>query len=197
MMAVESDRASAQRDRILNAARRCFIEHGFHAASMASIAEAADISAGLIYRYFDSKSAIILAIIERQLVEQRADIAALQPGVDFVHSLREVITRWRAGEEQGMSPALFMEMSALGTRDSQIGHALRHADQLTRSDLAHWLQQRAASTGASLSESAASTKAFVLQCLIEGLALRIVREPDVDDACLAATLELSLPPLLQ
>ncbi len=53
-------RAEAQRDRILCAALKCFIEHGFHAASMANIAETAQMSAGLMYRYFDNKNAIVL-----------------------------------------------------------------------------------------------------------------------------------------
>ena len=44
-----SSRADAQRDRILCAALKCFIEHGFHAASMASIADTAQMSAGLMY----------------------------------------------------------------------------------------------------------------------------------------------------
>ena len=61
-----SDRACAQRERILDAAQKCFVSHGFHAAGMALIAETANMSPGLIYRYFDSKSTIILAIIERQ-----------------------------------------------------------------------------------------------------------------------------------
>ena len=39
-------RAEAQHERILSAAQQCFIEHGFHAASMASIAETAEMSAG-------------------------------------------------------------------------------------------------------------------------------------------------------
>ena len=56
-------RAARQRERILEAAEKCFIESGFHAASMAHIADTAGISAGLIYRYFESKSAIVRAII--------------------------------------------------------------------------------------------------------------------------------------
>ena len=60
-------RAAKQRERILDAAEVCFIQHGFHAASMAGIAQTADMSAGLIYRYFDSKAAIVKAIIERHL----------------------------------------------------------------------------------------------------------------------------------
>ena len=58
-------RADLQRARILDAAQRCFVESGFHAATMAKIAETAGMSAGLIYRYFESKNAIVLAIIER------------------------------------------------------------------------------------------------------------------------------------
>ena len=43
------ERARAQRERILRAAKRCFVEHGFHAASIADIARTAEMSAGLIY----------------------------------------------------------------------------------------------------------------------------------------------------
>ena len=68
------ERAELQRGRILDAAQKCFIEHGFHAASMASIADTAGMSAGLIYRYFENKSAIILAIVQRQLELLRDDI---------------------------------------------------------------------------------------------------------------------------
>ena len=59
-----SRRAEAQRNRILNAAQRCFAERGFHGASMAAIADTAQMSAGLIYRYFDNKSALIHGIVE-------------------------------------------------------------------------------------------------------------------------------------
>ena len=41
------------------AAKRCFVERGFHAASMADIAKAAEMSAGLLYRYFDGKGSIV------------------------------------------------------------------------------------------------------------------------------------------
>ena len=34
----------SQRERILEAATRCFIQHGFHAASMATISETAEMS---------------------------------------------------------------------------------------------------------------------------------------------------------
>ena len=187
------DRATTQRDRILCAARRCFIDHGFHAASMASIAEVADMSAGLIYRYFDSKNAIILAIIERQLADKRADIAALQPGTDFAQGVRDLVARWRSGDVRTMNPTLLLEMSALASRDPQIAAALCEADRVTRSDFATWLVQRAASSGVKIDADAAQTRAFALQCLIEGLAVRIVREPGMSDHMLADMLAMNLP----
>lgn len=190
------DRASVQRDRILHAARQCFIDHGFHSASMSSIADAAGMSAGLIYRYFESKNAIILAIIERQLQEKRADIASLQPGADFAQRVGQVVSRWRACDQHAMNPALFLEMSALGSRDPQIGNALRDADLVTRADFAAWLVQRSAEAGRTLEQDQAMARSFALQCLIEGLALRVVREPDMSDDMVAAALALVLPGLL-
>jgi AcrR family transcriptional regulator len=69
---------------------------------MANIAEAAGMSAGLIYRYFDSKNAIILAITERQLQESREGIAALHADAS---------------------------MGALATRDPQMAEALAGSDR--------------------------------------------------------------------
>ena len=103
------ERAELQRHRILDAAQHCFIEHGFHAASMASIAETAGMSAGLIYRYFENKNAIILAIIERQLAEARENIAALHVGGDFPPLFIDLVKAWRSKDPRVMDPVLFLE----------------------------------------------------------------------------------------
>lgn len=60
-------RAEAQRERILVAAHRCVIEMGLNLTSVANIAEAAEMSPGLIYRYFESKAEITRAVVQRQL----------------------------------------------------------------------------------------------------------------------------------
>src|SRR5690606_41896893 len=90
-----SKRAQAQRERILAAAQKCFVESGFHAASMASISEAAGMSPGLIYRYFENKNSIILAIIERQLEEGRADSAALRSDSALGPRIIELFGSWQ------------------------------------------------------------------------------------------------------
>ncbi|MCX7680768.1 MAG: TetR/AcrR family transcriptional regulator [Anaerolineae bacterium] len=66
-------RIEARKAQILDAAARVFAEKGFHAATTREIAEAADLSEGSIYNYFESKRDLLLAIADRiirQALEQ-------------------------------------------------------------------------------------------------------------------------------
>jgi len=76
--------------RILAAAKQCYTESGVASATIDDIAERAGVSRRTVYRYFDNKEAIILAVIEEQAEpffdQMREDLAALEPG-DFRHLL--------------------------------------------------------------------------------------------------------------
>lgn len=189
-------RAEAQRERILNAALKCFVESGFHAASMASIAEAAQMSAGLMYRYFANKNAIVLAIIGRQLEEKRSRIRQLRSSTNLKAGLLDAFEQWCAGEHRGMNPALFLEMSAEGTRDPQVAAALRGSDAVSRRELQAWLSRSPADGGLGLPEDLAGSRALQLQTLVDGLMLRAVREPDVDRGQLATAVDEALDRIL-
>ena len=178
--AKDTPRAGAQRERILCAAQRCFIDSGFHAASMASIADTAQMSAGLMYRYFENKSAIVLAIIERQLQEGRTQIAQLRSSSELAAALLDVFTRWQARDPGVVNAALFLEMSAEATRDPQIAAALRRSDALILSDLAAWMNRARDDGGLGLPPDTVATRAFLLECFIRGLAVTAVRQPDMD-----------------
>ena len=191
MSAMESkaeQRSRAQRERILAAAQQCFVAHGFHAASMANIAETADISAGLIYRYFESKSEIILAIIERQLAVARDGIGQLRGTAGLVDGILESLD---AGRTDKMDPALFLEMSAEATRDPTIADAVANFDRTIRADLTQWL---ARSTGGDGRD--AEARALMLVSLIEGLKVRQAREPTLDRELLAEGLRRLLPAIV-
>lgn len=69
----------AQREKILNSARKVFASKGW-AATMAEIAAAADVSQGLAYRYFPGKEAIF-----RELVEQ-----SVNSGLEILQRIREM-----------------------------------------------------------------------------------------------------------
>jgi AcrR family transcriptional regulator len=187
------DRTRRQRDRILEAAQQCFIEHGFHAASMASIATTANMSAGLIYRYFDSKSAIVQAIIARQLEDNRANIASLRSDPDLGRRILDLFARWRTRDPSVTNAALLLEMSAQATRDPQVAAALVQADRITGAEFIAWLRERAQQAGKHPDDRDLRARALALKAFIEGLAVRAVREPDFDASVAQAAVELLLP----
>jgi AcrR family transcriptional regulator len=66
-------------EKILNAALELFATKGFTATSIASIAQAANISKGLIYNYFDSKTDLLRAIVQ----------GAMRKGTDIIQDAIE------------------------------------------------------------------------------------------------------------
>lgn len=63
------DRVKRRRTQIIDAARACVRDDGFHAASISRIAATAAMSAGHIYKYFENKEAIMTALIEHDMDE--------------------------------------------------------------------------------------------------------------------------------
>ena len=190
------ERAEIQRHRILDAAQQCFIAHGFHAASIASIAETAGMSAGLIYRYFENKNALILAIVDRQLQLLREDIR-LNRRIDLAAEIAQNYGRSCASEAKGMNSALLLEMSAEATRDPQIATALDRYDAAIRAALVDWLTRDRQAGGHGVRAADAPGRALLLQCLFEGLKLRETREPDLDRTLLSSALHEFVPMLLK
>lgn len=197
---VRSDKAEArtqaQRERILQAAQCCFIEYGFHAASMARIAETAGMSPGLIYRYFDSKSAIIQAIVERQLDLLREDIR-LSRHVDLAREATDAYGSHRAPDGRHLSATLMLEISAEATRDPRIAEAVRNFDSNLRRALEDWLSRPVSEGGSGVPIAEAKRRALTLQLVLEGLRVRETREPELDRELLLSTLHNVISRLLQ
>ena len=61
-------RANARPDEVMDAALDLFMENGFAATRVGDIAKRAGLSKGAIYLYFDSKEAILKALIQRSIV---------------------------------------------------------------------------------------------------------------------------------
>jgi AcrR family transcriptional regulator len=175
-----ADHAARQRARILDAAERCFIEHGFHAASMADITATAGMSAGLLYRYFNGKNQIVQAIIERHLETDGCQaMGAIHTCADFTREALERYERWRRRDDPGMNAALMLELSAEAARDPEILRVTRRKDQAIAKSLTGAVQRAAQAEGVVLPDAEAQVRAVVMQCLVEGLACRAVRDPEL------------------
>jgi len=191
-----AERTESQKERILVAAQSCFVESGFYAASMVTIAETASMSPGLIYRYFENKNAIILAIIEQQLGIARRRIRELHSSENLSKRIVDYFDEPEPGRDNSMSTALYLEISAQSTRDPQIAEALRRYDVTVCSELGDWLRRSRADGGYGLPEAIVPTRALILLCLIEGLKLRGPRGPALDRNMLRETLDELLDPLV-
>jgi len=185
----ENTRAEAQRERILAAAQKCFIECGFHAASMANIADTAGMSAGLMYRYFENKSAIVLAIIERQLRDAHESLSRQNPAADLAADLLALFRGWQARDPSVMNAALYLEMSAEGTRDPQVAAAVRAADTQLHEELKAWIARPREQGGLGLPADKAAARVLMLQSFIRGLAVNAVRNPVLDPALVRRAIE--------
>ena len=78
-----------RREEILEAAARCFVDKGVHQTSVHDICAAAKLSPGGLYRYFRSKSDIIVALAEQDRQELADFIQQLQETQDVAQALRQ------------------------------------------------------------------------------------------------------------
>lgn len=87
-------RAHARPDEILDAALDAFIEKGFDAARMEDVAARAGLSKAGVYLYFESKDALLKALITREVapVAQRAEALAVAGAADPEATLRAIAT---------------------------------------------------------------------------------------------------------
>lgn len=91
-------RAEARPDDILDAALACFLEEGFAGATVERIARGAGLSKGAVYLYFESKEAMLVALIRRSVRALAEAVAARLDaegeGGDPVMALREAAAQF-------------------------------------------------------------------------------------------------------
>lgn len=108
MPKLNAEQTAERHRRFIDAASVCFARDGFHKTTMADICAEAGLSVGAIYLYFDSKEAIIEAVVDERM-------SALQITRDCrtIMELKEVIHGFLAPAMT--SPYLRLEFEALST----------------------------------------------------------------------------------
>ncbi|MBK7581747.1 MAG: TetR/AcrR family transcriptional regulator [Myxococcales bacterium] len=102
---------TGKHDAILDAAVELFAERGFHGTAVPLVAERAHVGAGTVYRYFESKEALVNALFRR---EKQQFLAALMG--DFPvnaaprEQFRELWRRMRRFAEERPASAMFLEL---------------------------------------------------------------------------------------
>src|SRR5690348_16186579 len=106
-----------KRDAIMTAALELFVERGFHGTAVPEIAERAGVGAGTIYRYFESKEALVNALYRAEKTR-------------FAHNVVERVNAGGAGREPAreLFKRLWLHMAE---------HAVDHSESFVFLELHH------------------------------------------------------------
>ena len=130
------------REAVLSAARRVFINKGYAGATLEAIAEEAGFSKGVMYSQFESKADLFLTLLERRIEErtgQGEHVVAEYAGLEGLRKLLE------AGGEDARSEAawarVLVEFRALASRDPSLNARYAAAHGRTVRNLASQLER--------------------------------------------------------
>ena len=172
--------AQSRRLQVLDAASDCFRRRGYHGAGMAEISKTAGMSPGHIYNYFDSKDAIIDAIIERDMEEMfsvfNGFMQAEGPLLDVMLEGCENGVDKHLDVEKG---ALKLEMISEAARNDKVALSLQASDTEARR-LMKQLMCREGSLIRDLPETELDSRISVMFALFGGLMIRRVLNPQLD-----------------
>lgn len=118
-----------RRQQIMRAAMVCFAKRGFHQTSMHNISEEAGISVGLIYRYFESKDAVISAMADNHERELRELLGRARQAPTLLEALEMFFTAHCCSNERQTESAFVVELFAEGSRNPHIAKLVREVLQ--------------------------------------------------------------------
>lgn len=177
-------RGEARRAQILDAAADCFRNHGFHGASIAQISKSAGMSAGHIYHYFANKEAIIAAIVERDLERILSLAAELRSAGNVLQAMLDCAAEGIRCNLDPKSAGLQLEIVAEAARNPDVASVVQVADRQSRKSLAETFSTMRRIHGHADDEQVVAALTELVAAMFEGLAIRSIRNPDLDETML-------------
>lgn len=180
-MSSQQQRSQTTRNQLLDAALSSFASHGYAAASVDEICQAAGVSKGAFYHHFASKQALFLALLNRWLDAFEVQVAALQRQRLSTGAMLTVMADLAAPlfkDAAGQLP-MFLEFWSQAAREPAVWEA-------TIAPLARYRQFFAGLLAEGVAEGAlkpidAETVARMLIAVALGLLLQSVLEPTAVD----------------
>ncbi|HEX4455909.1 MAG TPA: TetR/AcrR family transcriptional regulator [Kofleriaceae bacterium] len=100
-----------KRDAIVQAALELFVERGFYGVAVPEIAERAQVGAGTIYRYFESKEALVNALYRQEKQRFAQTVIMSFPAIDRSRELfRTLWNRMATFATTNQSSFVFLEL---------------------------------------------------------------------------------------
>ncbi|VAW17178.1 hypothetical protein MNBD_ALPHA11-2105 [hydrothermal vent metagenome] len=160
-----------RKTQIIRAAASCFAKKGIHQTNMQEICEAANISAGALYRYFASKDAIILAMAESEKNANEHLITHLDNSVDVVEGLCQALPSIVAILSNREYGRLAIEISAEASRNSAMAKLFQSNDAQLQTAMIRALKagQKQGTVNKDLNVKGA---VYVILAMFDGITLR-------------------------
>ena len=133
----------ARREQILSAARRCFIENGYHPTRMDDIAKAAGLSKGGVYFHFESKALVFETLVTEEFNTSMAFLQEVnQSEISIMEKIQRIGTHYldyfvSAPE----APRFFIVMGEMALRDENLAKKLLQMQQTFIDEIAKLLDQ--------------------------------------------------------
>ncbi|MFI4997230.1 MAG: TetR/AcrR family transcriptional regulator [Hyphomicrobiales bacterium] len=167
-----------RRSRILEAAERAFVRHGFHAATMQHVAAEAAMSPGNLYRYFRSKEAIVEGLCARDQRERATAFAAFAEAGSITTAMARGIRKNLLGKPREKMQ-MILEIWAEAGRNPAIASMCGAIDADVRQGLIR-LVETAKAKGQASEALDAEFAARVMITMVLGLFKRRAHEADFD-----------------
>ncbi len=174
---VDRHKGQARRQQILEAAEVCFRRRGFQGASVAEICKGAGVSAGHLYHFYDSKEAIIAAIVQRDLEEKLEILERLSQRADITSAMLDEIDEGVHEQLDNAGSALMLEVITEAGRNPKVAEMVHRSDAIARAKLAETMA-KAKNCDPASPELLAEVE--VLIAMFEGLSTRAICNPDLD-----------------
>lgn len=161
-----TDRGRRTRESLLDAARRVFEEQGFGATRMSDVAAAAGVSHGTVYTYFETKEAVLAAVVQRVIDDLLASLRA-STAIDPRERIRDANTRYLAAYAEHARLLRVVEEAAF--TDEQFGEVLRQLRTTHTSRVASAIR-RLQAEGSATTDLEPQATAAALCAMVEGYA---------------------------
>ncbi|HOC57984.1 MAG TPA: TetR/AcrR family transcriptional regulator [Verrucomicrobiota bacterium] len=178
-MSVSDEHRLAQRDKVLLAARKCFIRRGFHATGMAEISKACRMSVGNIYHYLPNKGAIVRAIADETRSRMLPVLRRLENHPKPVEGIVEIILFGVREFCRAADARLWIEIAAEAPRNRFIREVYLRFDREIR-DVLKGLIQSAIAAGQISRRVDMEALSLWLVALLDGALARVSLDPGVN-----------------
>ncbi|WP_372788348.1 TetR/AcrR family transcriptional regulator [Paraconexibacter sp.] len=167
--------------RIVEAMRRSIAQRGVAAATFDHVAGEAGVSRGLLHYYFGTKEALLAEVVRREcdvrITQLESQLQEAESADAFVELLRTTLERMHAEDPDFV--ALLFELFTMARRNEELADGFREVLSRTREHVAAVLEAKNVE-GVIEIHAPADAIVDVIFALGDGLALRMVSEPDRD-----------------